>query len=90
MSQHQALESTPPTQAMQAVGLSFVDVIGYARKAVQLLQDHGDEFIDLVDAGFRAIKAVSGKDFPALFVALNDVNRNAQTIIDAIKQTFNI
>lgn len=90
MSKENALASAPPTQAMQQVGLSFIDVIGYAKKSVQLLQEHGDEFIGMIDAGFRAFQAITGRNYPALFDALNDVNRNTRSVIDAIRQTFNI
>lgn len=90
MADPQVFASTPPTPAMGAVGLSFSGVLEFAKKSVKLLQDHGDEVIGLVDAGFRAFKAVTGKDFATLFLALNDANRNAQAIIDAVKAEFGI
>lgn len=84
---HPVVGATP---AMAAVGLSFGSVLDYARRAVRLLQEHGDEFLDLVDAGFRAFKALTGRDYATLFNALNDVNRNARTVIDAIRAEFAI
>lgn len=81
---------TGATPAMAAVGLNWSGVLTYARKAVTLLQENGDEFIDMIDAGFRAFKALTGKDYVTLFAALNDVNRNARTVIAAIKAEFDL
>jgi len=89
MSEH-VFASAPPTVAMTSVGLSFSGVIEFAKKAVELLQEKGDDVIGMLDAGFRAFAAVSSRDFTALFAALNDVNRTAQSIIDAIKETFGV
>lgn len=81
---------TGATPVMASVGLNFGSVTAFARKAVKLLQEHGDDFLDLVDSGFRAFKAVTGRDYATLFVALNDVNRNAQTIVAAIRAEFGL
>lgn len=82
--------SAPPTVEMTAVALDWTGVKTYAEKAIKLIQDHGDEFIDMIDAGFRAFKAVTGRDFAGIFTALNDAQRNLQVIIAAIRTEFGI
>jgi hypothetical protein len=82
--------STPPTPAMASVGLDFSGVLAFARKAVKLIEDHGDEFLDLIEAGFRAFQAVTGRDFAAILTEMNNVNRDLTAIVAAIRAEFNI
>lgn len=80
--------AAPPTAAMSAVALDWSGVKVFAEKAVKLIQDHGDEFLDLVDSGFRAFKSVTGRDMLGIFTALSDAQRDLQAIIAAIQLEF--
>lgn len=83
-------ETATATPQMAKVGLSFTSIEGYAKNALQLLKDHGDDVLAVVDAGFRAFMALSTKDYPTLFAALNDANKSAETIYNAVKTQFNL
>lgn len=83
-------EPMQETPQMAKMGISFLSIEGYAKKALDLLRAHGDDFIGVVDAGFRAFMALTTRDFPTLFAALNDANKNADSLIAAIKAEFGI
>lgn len=82
--------SVPATAEMHKVGISFLDVEGYAQKAIDLLNSTGTQWVALLHDGFLVYQGITGKDFSAVLTSLNDANANAQTIIDAIKATFGI
>ena len=82
--------SAPPTPVMQSVGLDFTGVLAFARKCVKLIEEHGDEFLDLIESGFRAFQAVTGRDFAAILAEIGNVNRSLTKIVDAIKAEFGI
>lgn len=82
--------SAPCPPAMAAVGLDWSGVKTFAEKSIRLIQDHGAEFLDLIDAGFRAFKAVTSRDFLGIFAAMTDANRDLNAIIAAIKDEFGL
>lgn len=82
--------TAPVPATMTAVSLDWSGVKVYAEKSVKLLQDHGAEFIDLIDMGFRAFKAVTARDFVGIFAAINAAQRDIQAIIAAIQAEFGI
>ena len=82
--------SAPVPEPMGAVGLDWTGVRAYAEKAIKLIQDHGHEFLDMIDAGFRAFKAITSRDMLGIFAALNDVTVDLQKLIAAIKDEFGI
>ncbi len=82
--------TAPLPATMKAVGLDWSGVRVYAAKSIKLIQDHGDEFLDLIDAGFKAFTAVTGRDFVGVFAAINAAQRDLQAIIAAIKLEFDL
>lgn len=82
--------SAPVPAAMATAGLSWPSLIGYARKAVDLLQAVGDTAIDAIEDGFQAWAALSGRDFTTLFAEFASAQRNIQKIIDAVKKEFGL
>lgn len=82
--------AAPPTPPMAAVGLDFSGVLTYARKAVDLIQQHGDDVLDMLAAGFRAFAAVTGRDMIGVLAALSDANRSGQVVVAAIQAEFGI
>lgn len=90
MSEPVAYASLPPTPMMQGVGLSFPDLIAYARKAVDLLQAVGDDAVDLLEVGFRMWSAISNRDLSGVLAAFADGKRSVESIIAAIRTEFGI
>lgn len=76
--------------SMAAVGLDWVGVETFARKAVKLLQEHGSEFVDMIAAGFRAFRAVTNRDFPAVFLAINEIVVDVNKLATAIREEFGL
>ena len=78
------------TAEMHKCNISFLDVEGYAQKAIDLLNSTGTQWVALLHDGFLVYQGITGKDFTAVLDALNDVNAQASTIVAAIKTTFGI
>ncbi len=82
--------TAPIPAAMHKVGLDWSGVRTYAEKSIKLIQEHGDEFTDLIENGFKAFAAVTGRDFVGIFAALNAAQKDLQAIVAAIKAEFEI
>lgn len=82
--------SLPPTAEMHKCKISFLDVEGYAQKAIDLLNATGKQWTSLLHDAFLVYQGITGRDFSAVLAALNDINAQAQDIVDAIKATFGI
>lgn len=80
----------PATPMMAGVGLDWSGVRTFAERSIRLVRDHGPEFLDMIEAGFKAFKAITGRGFVGIFAAINDVNRDLNAIIAAIKDEFGI
>jgi hypothetical protein len=80
----------PPTDQMVAAGFGFPDLIDYAQKAVDLLQAHGDEVVDLLRTGFRLWTAISGRDLMGIMLELNKATVDVQKLIAAIRNEFGL
>lgn len=85
-----AYASQPPTPQMQAVGLSFGDVVDYAQQAVDILQKHGDAAVGLLRTGFKLWVAISGRDFLGIMTELNKAVVDVQALIKAIQDEFGV
>lgn len=83
-------EKMTATPMMGSVGLSWLDLKSYAEHLVHLLQTEGDTAIDAVDTAIRLVKAVTGRDFVAVFAALQQEQKDIQQIIAAVKAEFGI
>lgn len=79
-----------PTPMMVQYGFDWSKVIDYAKKSVKLLQEQGDTIVDIIQAGFIGIKAITNRDMLGIFAALSDVAVNTQKLIDAIKLEFGL
>lgn len=87
----QVFSTTAPVPPMMAtVGLSWEGVLDFAKKSIKLIQDQGSTFLDLIENGFKAFKAVTGRDFIGVFAAIQQAGGDLQKIIEAIKAEFNI
>ena len=86
------MSNVAATPAMAKAGISFDSVADYAKKSLDLLENHqvGELTLAVIDAGFRAYMALSTKDYITLLSALNDVNKDVQSIIAAIKAEFGL
>ena len=82
--------SAPPTKEMASVGLSFPDLISYARQTVHFLQVNGESFIELAEIGFKTWSAISARDLTGVLAAFADGQRTVTTIIAAIKAEFGV
>ena len=80
----------PPTPVMSGVGLSFPDLVDYARHAVHLLQTTGNTFVDLLEDGFKLWTAVSGRDLAGVLLAFSAGRQDVTAIIAAVKAEFGI
>ena len=80
----------PPSPLMGAVGLSFIDVVGYARTAVDLIREHGHTVIDAFEAGFKAFAAISNRDLTGFLTALAEAKGDVEKVIQAIRDAFDI
>ena len=80
----------PPTPEMVAAGFGFPDLIDFAQKAVDLLQAHGDEVVDILRTGFKLWTAISGRDLMGIMTELNNVVVDVQALIAAIRQEFGL
>ena len=85
-----AEEMMAATPKMGAVGLSWLDLKGYAQHLIHLLETEGDTAIDAVDTAIRLVKAVTDRDYPAIFLALQQEQKDVQAIIAAIRTEFNL
>lgn len=85
-----ALMAMPPTPMMAGVDLDWSGVIAYARGAIRFLKEHGDTAIDALEAGFRAFKAITGRDMMGIFAALSELTVDVQNLIAAIREEFGI
>lgn len=83
-------EKMTATPMMAAVGLDWSGVQAFAEKSIRLLQQHGPEFLDLLDAGFKAFSAITNHNFVAIFTELNRATVDVNKLIAAIKEEFNI
>ena len=83
-------EVVAPKTLKVPVHMNFVDVMGYARKAVNLIKEEGDTALALVEDGFNFFSAITGKDYPKIFDALSKGRGHAEEVINAIRQTFNL
>jgi 2-polyprenyl-3-methyl-5-hydroxy-6-metoxy-1,4-benzoquinol methylase len=90
MSEPVAYASLPPTPMMQSVGLSFSDVIDFARDAIDLIRENGDRFLSMIENTFKAYSAITSRDLSALLAALADGKRDLEAIIAAIRETFGV
>jgi len=90
MSEPVAYASLPPTPQMQSVGVSFGSLVAFARKAIDLLQEHGDTIIDTVEDVFRVWQGVSNRDLTGVLAAFASGQRNVEKIIEAIRNEFGI
>lgn len=68
----------------------YENIRDYARHAVYLIQKEGDTVLDAIDTAFSAYSALTGRDWPALFAALDKERRDVNEIIAAITQEFNL
>jgi hypothetical protein len=82
--------SLPPSPLMGAVGLSFIDVVGYARTAVDLIREHGHSVVDALEAGFKAFAAISNRDLVGFLAALSEAKGDIEKVIAAIRDAFDV
>lgn len=82
--------SIAPTAEMQAVGLTFVDVLAVAQHVVNLLESQGKTCVEIAAGCLRLIKAVSGRQMLEVFAALRDLQDDVSVLIAAIKAEFGI
>lgn len=78
------------TQRAQVVDFNFMDVVGYAKKAVKVLQDTGDLGIEIAIAGFAMYNAFTDRDLTGLFANFKAIGTDVQKIIAAIKAEFQL
>lgn len=68
----------------------FVDVVGYAQKAIDLLKKEGDAVVDALKTGFELVQAVTKKDIGGVLIALSKEKKDVEEIIAAIKDAFGL
>jgi hypothetical protein len=90
MSEPVAYASLPPTPQMMGAGLSFDRLVVWARKAVELLREHGDTAIDVVEDVFKLWQSISNRDLTGVLAAFASGQRNVEKIIEAIRNEFGI
>jgi hypothetical protein len=90
MSEPVAYASLPPTPMMMGAGLSFDRLVVWARKAVELLREHGDTAIDVVEDVFKLWQSISNRDLTGVLAAFASGQRNVEKIIEAIRNEFGI
>jgi len=78
------------TPTMAKVGVNWLDIKGFAEHLIHLLQTEGETAIDLVDTSIRLVQAVTGRDYVAIFAALQKGQRDVTEIIAAVKAEFGI
>jgi hypothetical protein len=83
-------QSMPPTTEMAAIGFGFFDLVDNAQKAIDLLQNHGDEMVDVLRTGFKLWVAISSRDLMGIMAELNKAVVDVQMLIAAIKAEFGI
>lgn len=79
-----------PTAHMQKMGMTFTDVIGYAKKSIDLVNATGTQFVGLLNDGFKAYQGITEHDYGAVFSALNAANADGKAIVAAITTTFGL
>lgn len=78
------------TPAAQKMDFSWIDVEAQAQHAVNLLQNHGDEFLALVTGTMKLISLATARDLSGVFLQLNQEKTDITALIASIKAEFGI
>jgi hypothetical protein len=78
------------TEPMKTVGLSWINVNEYAEDVLGFIKDNGETSLDFVRTTIKLIKAVSGKDYPAITACLNQEKVDITALITAFETEFGL
>jgi hypothetical protein len=85
-----AYATAPPTPTMATYGLSFYDVVEYAKYAIKWLQEEGDNVVGVLEATFKAWSAVTSRDLTGVLAAFAKGKGHVEEIIDSIRREFGL
>lgn len=80
----------PPTPAMALHGVDWFGVKTYAQKAIKLIQNNGDKFLDMLELGFKGIAALTQRDLSGLLQLFSEGSAKLDEIVQAIRDEFGL
>lgn len=80
----------PCTDPMVACGIDWLGVKAFAEDSINLIQNHGDVFKDMIATGFKAFTAVTGRDYATILSCLQQEKLDVDAAIAAIKLEFHL
>lgn len=82
--------SAPLTDPMVNCGIDWLGVKSFAESAINLIQNHGDVFKDMITTAFKAFTAVTGRDYAGIISCLMQEKLDVDAAIAAIKLEFHL
>lgn len=82
--------AAPCTDPMIAAGIDWLGVKAFAEDSINLIQNHGDVFKDMITTGFKAFTAITGRDYGTILVCLQQEKIDVEAAVAAIKTEFHL
>ena len=90
MEQQKFSSTMVATVPMQAIGINWPGVKDAIQHAIHLLETKGPTAVATVKVIMVGVQALTKKDYVGVFLALQEVSTDVQTLIDAIKAEFDL